>query len=45
MLREGSMHTQYVNPANKKHPSIPRYNEINDYLVRKICRDPGIPEP
>ena len=45
LLREGSKHTQYLNPANKKHSSVPRHNEINDFLVRKICRDLGIPEP
>jgi len=28
LLREGSKHTQYLNPANKKHSSVPRHNEI-----------------
>ena len=45
LLREGGKHTQYVNPANKRHSSVPRHNEINNFLVRKICRDLGIPEP
>jgi len=36
LLREGSKHTQYVNPSNKKHSSVPRHNEINNFLVRKI---------
>lgn len=45
LLREGSRHTQYVNPTNHKHSSIPRHNDINDFLVRKICRDLGILQP
>ena len=24
---------------------VPRHNEINDYLARKICRDLQIPQP
>jgi hypothetical protein len=28
-----------------EHSAIPRHNEINNYLARKICHDLGIPEP
>jgi len=45
LLREGANHTVYVNRANSKTSSIPRHREINDFLVRKICRDLQIPEP
>jgi len=44
-LREGSRHTIYVNPPQKKASAVPRHAEINDLLARKICRDLQIPEP
>jgi predicted RNA binding protein YcfA (HicA-like mRNA interferase family) len=43
-LREGGKHTVYVNPANNQTTAVPRHREINEFLVRKICRDLGIPE-
>jgi len=45
LLREGKRHTVYYNPENNKTSTIPRHNEINDFLARKICRDLGIVEP
>ncbi|OGU16108.1 MAG: addiction module toxin, HicA family [Ignavibacteria bacterium GWA2_35_8] len=42
-LREGGNHTIYVNRTNKKVSSVPRHNEIFDYLVKKICKDLEIP--
>ncbi|MBI3015864.1 MAG: type II toxin-antitoxin system HicA family toxin [Candidatus Tectomicrobia bacterium] len=44
-LREGSNHTVYVNRKARKVSTVPRHREINDFLVRKICRDLEIPEP
>ena len=44
-LREGSRHTVYVNRPKLKSSAIPRHNEINEFLSRKICRDLEIPEP
>ncbi|NJM66765.1 MAG: type II toxin-antitoxin system HicA family toxin [Acaryochloris sp. RU_4_1] len=44
-LREGGKHTIYVNRIVQKSSSIPRHREINDFLVRKICRDLQVPEP
>jgi mRNA interferase HicA len=44
-LREGGNHTIYVNRAVQKSSAIPRHREINDFLVRKICRDLQVPEP
>jgi predicted RNA binding protein YcfA (HicA-like mRNA interferase family) len=44
-LREGSRHTIYVNPRQKKVSAVPRQTEINDILARKICRDLEIHEP
>ena len=44
-LREGGNHTIYVNRVNQKSSAIPRQREINEFLMRKICRDLQIPEP
>ena len=43
LLREGSRHSIYFNPARLKTSTVPRHREIDDYLVRKICRDLEIP--
>lgn len=45
LLREGSKHTVYVNPEMKKVSTVPRHREIDEDLVRKICRDLEIPIP
>ncbi len=45
LLREGSKHSVYVNPANDQTSTVPRHREINEFLARKICRDLGIPDP
>jgi mRNA interferase HicA len=42
-LREGGNHTVYYNVEKKKVSTIPRHNEINDYLIKKICKDLEIP--
>ena len=41
--REGGKHSLWVNILEKKYSSIPRHNEINDILVKKICKDLGVP--
>ncbi len=45
LLREGGRHSVYVNPAANTTSAVPRHNEINEFLARKICRDLQIPEP
>ena len=45
LMREGRNHTVYVNRKGSKVSTVPRHNEINDFLARKICRDLEIPEP
>jgi mRNA interferase HicA len=45
LLREGGRHSVYVNPLVGKSTTVPRHREVNDYLVRKICRDLDIREP
>jgi predicted RNA binding protein YcfA (HicA-like mRNA interferase family) len=39
LLREGGSHTVYVNPEKRKVSTVPRHREINEDLVRRICRD------
>ncbi|MBP87027.1 MAG: addiction module toxin, HicA family [Planctomycetaceae bacterium] len=45
LLREGGNHSIYVNRVDNRTSAVPRHREINDFLVRKICRDLGIPAP
>ena len=45
LLREGGNHTVYVNRTAKKVSTIPRHNDINEKLVRKICKDLQAPRP
>jgi predicted RNA binding protein YcfA (HicA-like mRNA interferase family) len=45
LLRQGGRHSLYVNLANNRTSAVPRHREINEFLVRKICRDLGVPEP
>ena len=45
LLREGSRHSVFYNPNTNRTSSVPRHRELNDFLVRKICRDLGIPAP
>jgi len=42
-LREGGRHSWWHNPILNKRSSAPRHNEMKDILVRKICKDLGIP--
>ena len=44
-LRDGSKHTVYVNRQTQKTSTVPRHREINDLLVRKICRDFQVDAP
>jgi mRNA interferase HicA len=45
MLREGGHHTVYVNRAVRKVATVPRHREINEFLMRKICRELEIRQP
>jgi len=45
LKREGGSHSVFFNNANKKTSTVPRHNEINDYLVKKICKDLEIKNP
>ncbi len=45
LLREGSKHSVYWNPANRRTSAVPRHPEIADKLAAKICKDLGVPLP
>jgi hypothetical protein len=44
-LREGARHSVFFNPQAKRISTVPRHNEIHNFLARKICRDLGIAPP
>ncbi len=45
LLREGARHSWWHNPSSGKRSAIPRHNEVDNHLSRKICRDLGVVEP
>jgi len=44
-VREGARHSVFFNSLVKKSSTVPRHNEIDDFLAKKICRDLGIVPP
>lgn len=44
LFREGKRHSIYYHPENERTSSVPRHNEIDDFLANKICRDLSIPK-
>lgn len=44
-VREGSRHSVFYNSLTKRSSTVPRHNEINDFLSKKICRDLGTELP
>ncbi len=44
LLREGARHSWWWNPEQNKRSAVPRHNEVDDNLARKICKDLGIPK-
>jgi mRNA interferase HicA len=44
-VREGAKHTVFLNPLLKKTSTVPRHNEIDNFLAKKICRDLGVEPP
>ncbi|MCW5960794.1 MAG: type II toxin-antitoxin system HicA family toxin [Pyrinomonadaceae bacterium] len=45
LLREGGSHSIFVNRKTRKSTAVPRHNEINEFLSKKICRDLEVPAP
>ncbi len=43
LLREGSKHSWWCNPALNRRSAVPRHTEIVDNLAKKICKDLGVP--
>lgn len=41
-VREGAKHSVFFNPLLKKTSTIPRHNEIDNFLAKKICKDLGV---
>jgi predicted RNA binding protein YcfA (HicA-like mRNA interferase family) len=44
-VREGAKHSVFFNPLLKKTSTVPRHNEVDNFLAKKICRDLGIEPP
>ncbi|MDP3901260.1 MAG: type II toxin-antitoxin system HicA family toxin [bacterium] len=44
-VREGGRHSIFFNPETKRSSTVPRHNDIDALLARKICRDLGVREP
>ncbi|MGH8474559.1 MAG: type II toxin-antitoxin system HicA family toxin [Methylococcales bacterium] len=44
-LREGGSHSWWHNPTQNKRSAVPPHTEIDEHLVRKICKDLGISSP
>jgi len=42
LIREGARHSVFFNSLMKKTSTVPRHNEIDNFLAKKICRDLGI---
>lgn len=45
LYREGSNHSLYYNPVDRRTSAVPRHTEIADNIARKICKDLGVPPP
>lgn len=45
LLREGARHSWFQNATLDRRSAVPRHSEIDEHLVRKICRDLGIDPP
>jgi len=41
-LREGARHSVFFNPLTKRYSTVPRHNEIDNHLAKKICQDLGV---
>ena len=41
-MREGAKHSVFFNPMARKSSTVPRHNEIDNDLAKKICNDLGI---
>lgn len=44
ILRQGK-HEIWINPDNGQTSPVPRHRTVDRFLVKKICRELGIPSP
>lgn len=44
LKREGRSHSLWCNPGTGQTEAVPRHTEIDNRLVRKICRALDLPE-
>ncbi|MFH0791667.1 MAG: type II toxin-antitoxin system HicA family toxin [bacterium] len=44
-IREGARHSVFFNTLTKRVSTVPRHNEVDNFLTKKICRDLGINPP
>jgi len=45
LVREGANHSWWRNRTTNRRSAVPRHSEVNDLLVKKICKDLGIANP
>ncbi len=45
LIDEGGNHSRWSGPEGKGRSAVPRHRELGTGLVRKICRDLGVPPP
>nr|VFK15635.1 MAG: HicA toxin of toxin-antitoxin [Candidatus Kentron sp. LPFa] len=45
LIREGKRHSIWKNKYSGEMTTVPRHNEIKEFMARKICKDVGIIEP
>jgi hypothetical protein len=41
-VREGAKHSVFFNPLMRMSSTLPRHNDIDNDLAKKICHDLGI---
>ena len=42
-MREGGSHSVWYNTFTGRTSTVPRHNEINTHIGKKICEDLGVP--
>ena len=45
LFREGGRHSVFINTDTTRKVASPRHPDINDILVKEICKELGIPYP
>ena len=44
-IREGARHSVFFNVLTKRTSTVPRHNEIDNFLAKKICQDLNVEKP